>query len=100
LLEANRYRVSKRRDTRVCIQQLQMCRRVEERLLIALAVNIHQKRLQLFEQRLGSNLVIDKDLVSAASRQLASDYDFCLVRILDLDARIPENLHKFGIRTG
>ena len=40
--------------------------RVEECLLIALAVNVYQKRAQVAQQRLRGELIVDEYLVPAA----------------------------------
>ena len=46
------------------IEQLEMCFRVEERLLVSLSVNVYQERTQVAQQRVCCELVVDEDLVS------------------------------------
>jgi hypothetical protein len=48
-----------------------MCFRIEQRLLIALPVNIDKIRTQIAQQRLRGKLVVDEDLVSPGGSDLA-----------------------------
>src|SRR4030095_4598671 len=58
------------------VEQFEMGRRIEQRLLIALPMNINQKWSQLFEQRLGRELMVDEDLVASGCRQFAAHNQF------------------------
>src|SRR6185369_7874245 len=47
--------------------------RVEKRLLIALSVDVDQKRPQVTQQRLRRELIVNEDLVASVDRQFAAN---------------------------
>src|SRR5215213_6664690 len=55
------------------VEYLEMRLRIEQRLLIALAVNIDQIRTQVAQQRLGGELVVDEGLVTSGGGKLTTD---------------------------
>src|SRR6266850_183754 len=65
--------------TRKGIEQLQVCLRIEECLLISLAVNVYQKLAQVAQKRLRSQLIVNEDFVSTSWSQFSSDDDFCRI---------------------
>src|SRR6266850_1524013 len=80
--------------------------RVEERLLIALAVNVYQKWAQFAQQRLGSELIVDEYLVAAAGGKFTPDNYlkrlaslilsvFAVLRVDNLNARFGKERLQF-----
>ena len=68
--------------------------RIEKRLLIALAVDVDQKRPQVTQQRLRRELIVDEDLVAAGSGDLATNDQLVAI----LQTRILEQHLKLRIR--
>src|SRR6185369_10364321 len=60
------------------VEQFKMSARIEERLLIALPVNVDEKLTHVAQQRLGRELVVDEDLVAAGGGKLATDDQFLI----------------------
>ena len=59
---------------------------IEERLLLALAVNVDEKRAQVPQQGERRQLVVDVDFVAPARRHLAADDDLVGVAAFEVDA--------------
>src|SRR2546423_10505351 len=81
--------------------------RVEERLLIALAMNVYQKWAQVAQQRLRSELIVDEYLVAAAGGKFSPDNylmrlaclilrTFPLLRVGNLNARSGKQRLQFS----
>ena len=79
---------------------------VEERLLIALAVNVYQKRAQVAQQRLGSELIVDEYLIAAARGKFTPDNYFmrlafshlrCLPNFANRQSQCPRRQAAFAV---
>ncbi len=64
---------AQRRVTCESVQQLEMRFGIEERLLISLSVNVHEKRAQIAQQRVCGELVVDEDLIATRRRNFATN---------------------------
>jgi hypothetical protein len=68
--------------------------RIEECLLFSLTVDVDEKRTQVAQQRLGGELVVDKDLVTSGRGDFAANDQFIAI----LETGVFQESFKLRIR--
>src|SRR5215510_6359169 len=70
---------------------------VEQRLLIALTVDVDKERPKLTKERLSRELIVDEDLASPAGRQLSPNDQLSTFAWFEIDTRRREQCLDQGI---